>query len=283
MQYLFLRFPEGKTKAVTLSYDDNSIHNIRFSDTISKYGLKCTFNLNTERTTNAFKQADVEEHILKQGHEVAVHGLQHRAPGTLRAIEGIKDVLNCRLELESRYGMIIRGMAYPDSGINCIHPGTDYETIRNYLKELGIVYSRTLGGDNNKFQLPTDWYAWMPSMHHANPNAMEYIDDFLKIDVNGTYVSARYPRLCYIWGHAHEFERNQNWDLLDNICEKIANKEDIWYATNIEIYNYVEAYKSLVFSADGNTVYNPTLYEIWFDVDKKLYNIKSGETIKINA
>ena len=60
-----------------------------------------------------------------------------------------------------------------------------------------------------------------------------------------------------------------------------CGKEDIWYATNMEIYEYVKAYNSLVFSADGNMVYNPTLVDVWFDVDGKLYEIKSGEKIII--
>ena len=46
-------------------------------------------------------------------------------------------------------------------------------------------------------------------------------------------------------------------------------------------YDYVNAYNSLIFSADGNIIYNPTLYSIWVDIDKKVYEIKSGETIKL--
>ena len=49
----------------------------------------------------------------------------------------------------------------------------------------------------------------------------------------------------------------------------------------MEIYNYVEAYRSLIYSADGMRVYNPTLLEIFFDVDGKLYSIKSGETLRL--
>lgn len=280
MKYMFMRFPEGKAKAVTLSYDDNTIDNVRLADTLTRYGIKCTFNLNTDGTTTLLKQTDIEEHIIKNGHEIAVHGLNHGAPGIIRPIEGIKDVLNSRLELESRYGMIIRGMAYPDSGIKKMIPGNDYESIRKYLVDLGIVYSRTLGGDNDNFDLPPDWYAWMPTAHHKNKNILEYIDKFNRADVNNLYPSERRPRLFYMWGHAFEFTNDNNWDLLDTICEKLAGKEDVWYATNIEIYNYVEAYKSLVFSADGHTVFNPTLYEIWFIADKQLYSVKSGETIK---
>ncbi len=281
MQYQFMRFPEGKTKAVTFSYDDNNIASAKLADVLSSYGLKGTFNLNSEKPTNTLKQADVEEHIIKNGHEVAVHGLNHRASGTLRTIEGIKDVLDCRLELESKYNTIIRGMAYPDTGITRFQPGTDYDCVKRYLKELDIAYARTLGGDNNQFLLPTDWYAWMPTVRNLNPRVMNYVDEFLDIDVNNLYNSVRYARLFYMWGHAYEFEQDNGWELLDNICKKLTSKPDIWYATNIEIYNYVEAYKSLIFSADSSMVFNPSLYEIWFDIDRKLYSIKSGETIKI--
>ena len=284
MRYRYLRFPMGKAKAVTLSYDDGSRHDLKFSQIISEYGLKCTFNLNSDeaRGKSALTKEQVIENFLDKGHEIAVHGYMHRAEGTLRTIEGIQDVLACRLELERKYDMIIRGMAYPDSGITRFANGASYDNIRRYLSDLDIAYARTLGGDNDSFELPDDWYRWMPSVKHKNPQIFEYIDKFLNIDCStNTYRAARQPRLFYMWGHSHEFAHDDNWSLLTEICEKISGKEDIWYATNIEIYNYVTAYNSLVYSADCTTVYNPTLYEIWFDVDGTLYHIASGETLKI--
>ena len=49
MRYRFLRFPEGRPKALTLSYDDGCTQDIRLADILSRYGIKCTFNLNSER------------------------------------------------------------------------------------------------------------------------------------------------------------------------------------------------------------------------------------------
>ena len=49
----------------------------------------------------------------------------------------------------------------------------------------------------------------------------------------------------------------------------------------MEVYEYVNAYNSLIYSADGTKIYNPTLFEIWFDIDGKTYKICSGETINI--
>jgi len=283
MRYKFLRFPGGKPKAVTLSYDDGVPEDRRFSDTITKYGIKCTFNLNNdELRKNNYQKAEIEEIFLSRGHEVAVHGAMHRAEGTLRPIEGIRDVLDCRLELESKLGIIVRGMAYPDSGITYFTNNADYESVKAYLKSLDIKYSRTLAGDNDLFALPSDWYAWMPTAHHKNPKIMEYAEEFVNLDLSTkTYCARRQPRLFYMWGHSYEFERDNNWNLLDEICEKLSGKDDIWYATNGEIYDYVEAYNSLSYSADGTIIYNPTLFEIWFDVDGKIYSIKPGETLKI--
>jgi hypothetical protein len=180
--------------------------------------------------------------------------------------------------------MIIRGMAYPDSGITKFTSDTDYSTVKSYLSELDIAYSRTLGGDNDSFELPSDWHAWMPTVHHNNARIDEYIDKFLAIDLSAkAYCASRRPRLFYIWGHSYEFDRNDNWDHLEHICKRLSDNDDIWYATNIEIYDYVTAYNSLRYSADGHIVYNPTLLKIWFVVDGAPYSIEPGETLKIQA
>lgn len=282
MRYKFLKFPGGKAKAVTLSYDDGVIEDVRFCDTITKAGLKCTFNLNSFKMRNTFTPEQVKELYLDCGHEVAVHGLWHRANGTLRPIEGIKDVLECREELEEKLGIIIRGMAYPDSGIRRLANNTLYSDVKRYLTDLDIVYARTLGGDNDLFELPTDWHAWVPTAHHGNPKLFEFIDKFIELDTSTkVYSPTRTPKLFYLWGHSYEFERNNNWELLDQICEKLGGRDDIWYATNMEIYDYVNAYYSLSYSANCNIIYNPTLIDLWVDIDGKVYEINSGETIKI--
>ena len=283
MRYRFMRFPDGKPKAVTLSYDDGCRADIRFSQTITEHGLRATFNICSGHIggPNNLSAEEIREHIINKGHEIAVHGEYHRASGCQKTIDGIKDVLNCRLGLEKTFGGIIRGMAYPDSGITGMHNGTTYESIKHYLTDLGIVYSRTLGGDNTSFMLPADWHAWMPSVKHTNSNVMDYIDQFVSINLDGAYCASRYPRLFYMWGHSFEFDNDNNWELLDNICQKLSGHDDVWYAANIQIYDYVKAYDSLVFSADESTVYNPTLLKVWFDVDGKLYCVGSGETLHI--
>ena len=283
MNNVFLRFPGGKPKAVTFSYDDGVVQDQRLAALFDKYGLKATFNIPGEgkRKFN-YTGEQLHEYFLSKGHEVAVHGAFHRANGNIRPIEGIREVLECRLQLEEKCGTIIRGMAYPGTGITLFDAGGSYQQIKNYLQELDIAYARTLGGDNDSFLLPSDFHAWMPSVHHSNPKTAEYVDKFLALDLSvGTYHERRGPRLLYIWGHSYEFDRADNWEFMEEICAKVSNNEDIWYATNMEIYDYVEAFKRLRYSANGKRVHNPSLQPVWLDVDGTLFAVGPDETVTI--
>ena len=144
--------------------------------------------------------------------------------------------------------------------------------------ELGIVYARSLCC-NNSFCLPEDWYNWNPTVHHDHPQTLQWAQDFVELDVEGQYCALRYPRLFYVWGHTFEFENRNNWDHLNKICALLARRKDIWYATNMQIYEYTAAFNSLIFKADQSMVYNPTLLKIWFDVDGVLYAVSPGERI----
>lgn len=283
-----MRFPGGKQKAVTFSYDDGIKADIRLAEIFNKHNMKATFNINSSRIakepTDWFLTAEeIKKHLVDAGHEIAVHGKFHLAPGKLRPVDIIHEFLDCRTELEDMFDMIIRGMAYPFSGINIIQNGSTYENIKNCLENIDIVYARVLGGDNAKFLLPTDWHAWMPSAHHNNENIFEYIEQFLNISNDESVTrDYRYSRLFYIWGHSYEFDRLDNWDRIEEICDKLSGKDDTWYATNIEIYDYVTAFNSLKFSADGSRVYNPTDKTVWFeDITKGMFSVKPGQTIKL--
>lgn len=289
MRYKFLRFPEGRLKAVTLSYDDGCRADIRLSDIVSKYGLKCTFNLTADEKITRLTKEEVEQYILGRGHEIAVHGAHHRAEGMQRPIDGIRDVLDCRLALEKEYGLIVRGMAYPDSGIRMFYNTANYENIKRYLTDLDIVYARSLATDKEcvgPMELPADWHAWIPTSHHANSKLPALMDQFLSIKEAPLYSAGLFPRIMYIWGHAYEFDTGNNWELLESICERLSGQDDVWYATNMEIYEYVKAYDSLVSNADETKIYNPTLTTVWFNVDGKegkTYRVDPGETVRIGG
>ena len=286
MSYRYLSFPGGKMKAVTFSYDDGVKDDIRLAEIFSKYQLKATFNINSSALLSGSDKRlnpdEIKKNILDLGHEVAVHGAEHMASAMVSPTLCLKDAFECRRALEDTFDMIIRGMAYPDTGIRVPDNGNDYQTVKNILTYSGIVYSRTLGGDNNRFEMPRDFHAWMPTAHHNNPSLFDWIDEFCALEYSTVRTNRNAPRLMYIWGHSYEFSRDNNWERIEEICEKLSGRDDTWYATNIEIYDYVKAYEALVFSADEKTVYNPTGKTVWLTCDYKIYRIEPCETVKIN-
>lgn len=286
MSYRYLSFPGGKMKAVTFSYDDGVKADIRLSEIFSKYGLKATFNINSsaliEEGSKRLSADEIKTNIIDRGHEVAVHGAEHMASAMVSPTLCLKDAFECRRALEDTFDIIIRGMAYPDTGIRVPDNGNSYETVKNILTYSGIVYSRTLSGDNNRFEMPRDFHAWMPTAHHNNPSLLGWIEEFNSLEYSTFRTNRNAPRLMYIWGHSYEFDRDNNWDRIEEICTKISGRDDTWYATNIEIYDYVKAYEGLVFSADEKKVFNPGYKTVWLTCNYKIYQIDPGATVRIN-
>lgn len=277
IKYRFLRFPEGKCKAVTLSYDDGNPNDVKLVEIMNRYGLKGTFNLPgtefpEEENGRRITAEQAKTLFFPAGHDVAIHGANHAAPVLLAPKDAIRDVLDNRSFLERFFGRIIRGMAYPDLGLIS-------DEVKSYLKLIGITYARHTN-ITHSFDLPTDWLDWRATSRNRDPKLMETVEAFLARDPRAQYVSQRQPMLFYLWGHSFEFPP-EGWHIIEEFGERIGGREDIWYANNTEIYEYCHAYDSLVFSCDNTLVYNPTQIKVWFDADGVPYEVAPGETITL--
>ena len=91
------------------------------------------------------------------------------------------------------------------------------------------------------------------------------------------------PMLFYLWGHSFEFDRNNNWDVIEEFAEFVGNREDIWYATNGEIYDYVFAYDLLRFNAEGNRCYNPSAVDVYLCYYGRDIKVPSGKTVSLKG
>ena len=57
MLSVFMRYPGGKAKAVTFSYDDGVQQDKRLAEIFDKYGMKATFNhISDKMRKNAFSK-----------------------------------------------------------------------------------------------------------------------------------------------------------------------------------------------------------------------------------
>ncbi len=272
-----MRLKDGKQKVLTFSYDDGNTQDIRLIEIFNKYGLKGTFNVNTGLFLNDASERNGEgkltweeaEKLYKNsGHEVAVHTHTHPWIATLKSTETIKEITKDRENIEKHFGTIARGMAYPF--------GCYTEETLEVLKLCGIVYSRTTVATHG-FHFPEKWLELPATCHHNDPQLMTLAEKFVNEKAHWNICD-----MFYVWGHSYEFDRNNNWDVIEKFAEYVSGKDDIWYATNIEIYDYTDAYNRLQVSIDGKTVYNPSAMTLWFYENGKTYEIKAGETVIIN-
>ena len=275
MANIFMRFPEGKPKALTLSYDDGVEQDRTLMDILDKRQIKCTFNINTGCFTEegtVYPKGHIHRRLTKKaavelfrnsGHEVAVHALTHPWLEKLPQNAVVHEILSDRKNIEALFGTMTRGMAYPY--------GTYSDNVVQVLQDCGIVYARTTQY-TEKFDIPGDWLRLKATCHHNNPKLPELTERFVKETPD------RAPWLFYLWGHSYEFERDDNWNVIENFAEKAGGHDDTWYAVNIDIYDYVKAYERLVFAPDLSMVYNPSAITVWFLKEGQLYSVKPGET-----
>lgn len=260
-------YPGGKRHVATFSYDDAPPEDYKLVELFNKYGIKSTFNVignNLASTDYGVMENDAKE--LYKGHEVAVHTETHPwlekcAPTTI-----VSEILENRKRIEKIVGYPVRGMAYPY--------GTYDDNVITTAKSLGIVYSRT-AGESKSFTLPCDWMKWVGTCHHKN--AQQYVDTFIDT-LDNLWVS----RCLYIWGHSFEFPNSadRGFDFFEEQLKKLAdNRDRIWFATNIEIYDYVNAQKTLQVAADESFVYNPTQIDVVIAKDNEVLTVKGGETV----
>ena len=274
-----LLYPQGKEKALTLSYDDGVDTDIRFIELLEKYNIKCTFNINAGLfTREGAKREEGQIHfrlpkseILRLYDnprvEVATHGYSHPRFQLLPTAQCVTEIVEDRKELERMFGKIIRGHAYPF--------GTYNDKTIEVLGNAGIVYARTVMSTHN-FLLPENWLTLHPTCHHADAKLPELTERFL----NGG-IGENDGWLFYLWGHTYEFRRDNNWNVIEEFFEKVSGNDNIWYATNIEVYDYVTAYKRLQFSLDADIIHNPSSIDVWIRLNGETVHIPAGKTVKV--
>lgn len=276
---MYMKLKDGKSKVLTLSYDDGVTQDVRLIDIMNRHGLKGTFNINTgfyaaedavrPDGKGRLKLSEAKALYIGSGHEVAVHGLTHTFLEKQKPAEMLMEILEDRKNIEAQYGTLARGMAYPY--------GTYNDAVVARLEQCGICYSRTTV-TTEAFNFPENWLTLHPTCHHNNPRLTELAKQFAES-------APRYPStnwMFYLWGHSYEFDNNDNWNVIENFAEYMGGRDDIWYATNIEVYDYVKAYQSLQTSVDNRIIHNPTNIDVWAQIKTDhwdIYCIRAGKTL----
>ncbi len=227
---------DSKKKAVTFSFDDGVVQDIRYIELLNKYNLKCTFNINSELLNKngclirdgkrichyKVHKEDVRE--FYQGHEIAVHTLTHPNLTTLDEAEIIRQVEQDRKNLSALAGYEVVGMAYPCGGVN------NDERVAQIIKEnTGVKYSRTITC-NGEFNRQDNLYRFNPTAHHLN------FDELWDLGKKFIELKTDEPQLFYIWGHTYELDYETDlWAKTEEFFKFISGHDDIFYGTNKEV------------------------------------------------
>lgn len=233
-----MKFKEqNKRKSVTFSYDDGVVQDIRLIELLNRYGLKCTFNLNSallgkpgllireNQRICHYKVHPEDVKYIYEGHEVAVHTLTHPNLTTLDEAEVIRQVEQDRMNLSALVGYEVVGMAYPCGGVN--NNDEVAEIIKN---NTGVRYSRTIT-NTDSFDMQKNLYRFNPNVYYI----MEF-DRLMKMGEEFISLEAETPQIFYIWGHSYEMDfRSDYWSKLEEFFALISNRDDIFYGTNAEV------------------------------------------------
>lgn len=303
------------TKSAAFNYDDGVWEEYILLDLFDKYGAKGTFNFisgigeGTQPTLQSRKEqqitkakaagdADalaatdwidyVKRAYIDKGHEVSSHTRDHwpshldegeisySSTGVelvgMSTEDEVADIQDGVTDLEGWFGTDVIGLAWPN-GFGWQR--NDYESdLLPAMEEVGLKYARAR--ENGTFNLPTNWYEWIPTCHHNY--APGYATQFVSLDNSGDM------KCLFIWGHAYEFgnagnDATKNWSMIEGVLDTLATDDTIWYATNGDIYRYVEATKLL--ETTDTTVKNNSDMTVYLNVNGKNIALEPDETYTI--
>jgi peptidoglycan-N-acetylglucosamine deacetylase len=270
MKRILFAWPEGKAGALTTSWDDGSIHDRPLLDILNRAGLKGTWNLNAS-TLAASPEADsAKERIVRSdvkslyaGHEVACHGFTHPFLERIPEEAVLAELFEDRRQLESLAGYPVKGMSLPY--------GTYDRRVLRLLRACGILHSRTTRA-HGAFGLPEDFVEWHPTCHHKQDLS----------ELWSKFQAAREPhKLFYLWGHSYEFNRDHNWDHIQAFASLAGPDPAVWQATNMQICEYVTAWRGLWCALDLSSARNPSATPVWLRVDGELRVCQPGQTLAL--
>ena len=252
-------YPGGRDRAFNITYDDGVLQDLRFVELMNRYGLKGTFNLNSELMLAEFswthpngmevKRLAVDTaRWLYRGHEIASHSLTHPYMDSLPRAEILRQLGQDKANLEALLGVEVRGFALPFDVYTA--------EIADCARECGFEYSR-MSEFSNSYIPCRDWYYWKTGFYHIEPGLTEFVEGFLTTDEE--------LAVCQIVGHSYDLDAENLWPTMEGILAGVSADERIWSCTNLELVRYLKAMDRSIIT--GDTIHNPSDRALWFRID----------------
>ena len=138
------------------------------------------------------------------------------------------------------------------------------------------MYSRTVEGAKICFP-PDEPLAWAATSHQFDEQPAPVPQRWATFHGN-----PRSEGVFFIWGHAYEFNRpGHDWSDLERVYRPLAGKDDVWYCTNIELFDYESARRRLVLAANRRSAIQSVGIPVTINVDGKVVDVPPGKTISL--
>ena len=226
-------YPGGKKKAFNITYDDGVLQDARFVALLNRYGIKGTFNLNSQLMQEGFawthpngmqvkRLAPKQAKHLYDGHEIASHTLTHPYMQHLPDAELYRQMKLDKENLEKLFGREVTGFAVP----------FDYydDRIADCAKACGFAYARKSEVTGN-FTPCEDAYHWKTGIYHIEPGLTDFVAAFLNTQEE--------LAVCQIVGHSYDLDAENLWGTMELICAAVSKCDDIWFCTNGELVEFL--------------------------------------------
>ncbi len=290
--HVFLRFPGGRAKAVTFSFDDGVAEDAWLVEQLKKYKMGATFNINaglctydpvdyTQLRASYFPDKSIQRRLTRRelcqvfegsGMEIAAHGYTHAQLNKIDPAAAMWEVCRDRAELEAITGTPVRGFAYPQ--------GAGDAEAASLLRRCGFLYAR-LAQSSYRFDMPADPLLLQPTCHFLEDEALSLARSFLEREVgDGVWQGNTEPSLFYIWGHGYELRRGEeNYQKAQALLGQLAGRDDIWYPTNIQLFSYKKAFDALIYGIERSFVQNMSCMTLWIYANGAVRTIRPGEIV----
>lgn len=265
-------YHNGKQKAFNVTYDDGVIQDFKFVNLLNKYSVVGTFNLNSKLTMDQFtwkhesglkvKRLKKEEIIrLYDGHEIASHSLTHPMLPDLDYKAVMYELTEDKKNLAAWFQREIKGFAYPFGPYN--------EITTQCVKEAGFTYAR-IGEETEDYSFSKNPLIWKASFYHIVPGLENFVHKFSE--------SIDELALCQIVGHTYEFDVYNMWDKIEKILSFISKEKDIWFASTIDIVEYLEAMKKIEIT--NQKIINHSEKDLWFEINENIHKVNKLSDFK---
>jgi len=225
-----------KQTVVTTSWDDGDKCDLILKKLLDKYNLKGTFYI-TINYQNRLNNDDLC--IIDQNHEIGAHTLNHPKLTEIPNKIAWDEIIDSKIYLEDILGHSVKIFSYPYGNYN--------DTIKDYVKKAGYFAARTVrNGDfyeaKDQFELPvtlqtSDGFSRINyhikkkyslpirSLYDWEIRAKRLFDKVL--EVGGVF---------HIWGHSWQIEEKNEWEKIERVFNYIANRKNVLYKTNSQIF-----------------------------------------------